>query len=280
MSSYVQALLADVGIGVLGGLSVYVILAVGQLSLGNAAFMAIGAYVASMLTVWNGWALAPALAVGALASGIVGLLVGFPALRLRGIYLAVATLGFGEMTRSFLLNFETTGGAGGFRGMQQVSLEMIWLWTAGVLAALIAIERSRLWLEFRAVRDDETAAEMAGLDTTRLKLLAFSLSAMIGGIAGGLFAHQHLFIEPGNFGFEQSVDLVLITILGGSEVALGSLAGSLILNLLPEVLRFAANWRMVIFGAILVVILLVRRQGLLDRSLYRLLRRIAGGGHG
>ena len=280
MSSYVQALLADVGIGVLGGLSVYVILAVGQLSLGNAAFMAIGAYVASMLTVWNGWALAPALAVGALASGIVGLLVGCPALRLRGIYLAVATLGFGEMTRSFLLNFETTGGAGGFRGMQQVSLEMIWLWTAGVLAALLAIERSRLWLEFRAVRDDETAAEMAGLDTTRLKLLAFSLSAMIGGIAGGLFAHQHLFIEPGNFGFEQSVDLVLITILGGSEVALGSLAGSLILNLLPEVLRFAANWRMVIFGALLVVILLVRRQGLLDRSLYRLLRRIAGGGHG
>ena len=91
MSSYVQALLADVGIGVLGGLSVYVILAVGQLSLGNAAFMAIGAYVASMLTVWNGWALAPALAVGALASGVVGLLVGFPALRLRGIYLAVAT---------------------------------------------------------------------------------------------------------------------------------------------------------------------------------------------
>jgi branched-chain amino acid transport system permease protein len=233
-----------------------------------------------MLTVWNGWALAPALAVGALASGFVGFLVGFPALRLRGIYLAVATLGFGEMTRSFLLNFELTGGAGGFRGMQQVSLEVIWLWTAGVLAALLVIERSRLWLEFRAVRDDETAAEMAGLDTTRLKLLAFSVSAMIGGIAGGLFAHHHLFIEPGNFGFEHSVDLVLITILGGSEVALGAVAGSLLLNLLPEALRFAANWRLAAFGALLVVILLVRRQGLLDRSLYRLLRRLAGGGRG
>lgn len=280
MSSYVQALLADVGIGVLGGLSVYVILAVGQLSLGNAAFMAIGAYVASMLTVWNGWALAPALAVGALASGFVGFLVGFPALRLRGIYLAVATLGFGEMTRSFLLNFELTGGAGGFRGMQQVSVGVIWLWTAGVLAVLVVLERSRLWLEFRAVRDDETAAEMSGLDTTRLKLLAFSISAMIGGIAGGLFAHHHLFIEPGNFGFEHSVDLVLITILGGSEVALGAVAGSLILNLLPEALRFAANWRLAAFGALLVVILLVRRQGLLDRSLYRTLGRIAGGGRG
>jgi branched-chain amino acid transport system permease protein len=252
------------------------ILAVGQLSLGNAAFMAIGAYVTSILTVWNSWPLAPALAAGAIASGGVGLLVGFPALRLRGIYLAVATLGFGEMMRSFLLNFDLTGGAGGFRGMQRVSLEVIWLWTVGVLAALLALERSRLWLEFRAVRDDEIAAEMAGLNTTRLKLLAFSFSAMIGGIAGGLFAHHHIFIEPGNFGFEQSVELVLIPILGGSEIALGALAGSLILNLLPEALRFAADWRLAVFGALLVVILLVRRQGLLDPSLYRLLRRLAG----
>lgn len=280
MSSYLQALLADVGIGVLGGLSVYVILAVGQLSLGNAAFMAIGAYVASMLTVWSGWPLALALAAGSLASGFVGLLIGFPALRLRGIYLAVATLGFGEMTRSFFLYFEPTGAASGFRGMQYVSTVTIWLWTAGVLAFLLALERSRLWLEFRAVRDDETAAEMSGLDTTRLKLLAFSISAMIGGIAGGLFAHHHIFIEPGNFGFEHSVDLVLIAILGGSEVALGAVAGSLILNLLPEALRFVGNWRLAAFGALLVLILLVRRQGLLDRSLYRMLGRIVGGVRG
>jgi len=280
MSSYFQALLADVGIGVLGGLSVYVILAVGQLSLGNAAFMAIGAYVASMLTVWSGWPLALALAAGALVSGFVGLLIGFPALRLRGIYLAVATLGFGEMTRSFFLYFEPTGAASGFRGMQYVSAVTIWLWTAGVLAFLLALERSRLWLEFRAVRDDETAAEMSGLDTTRLKLFAFSISAIIGGIAGGLFAHRHVFIEPPNFGFEQSVDLVLITILGGSELALGALAGSLIVTLLPEALRFAANWRLALFGALLVVILLLRRQGLLDRSFYRLLGRLSGGSRG
>lgn len=280
MSSYLQGLLAEVGIGVLGGLSVYMILAVGQLSLGNAAFMAIGAYVASMLTVWYGWALTPALVVAALASGIVGLLVGFPALRFRGIYLAVATLGFGEMTRSFLLNFDPTGGAAGFRGMHEVSSGTIWLWTGGVLAALLVLERSRLWLEFHAVRDDETAAEMAGLDITRLKLLAFSFSAMIGGLAGGLFAHHQLFIEPGNFGFERSVDLVLIAILGGSEVALGALAGSFIFNLLPEALRFAANWRLSAFGALLVVILLVRRQGLVDPSLYRLLKRLVGGRRG
>lgn len=280
MSSYVQALLADVGIGVLGGLSVYLILAVGQLSLGNAAFMAIGAYVASALTVWYGWALTPALVVAALVSGFVGFLIGFPALRLRGIYLAVATLGFGEMTKSFFLNFSPTGGAGGFSGMHLVSVGTIWLWTAGVLVVLMLLERSRLWLEFRAVRDDETAAEMAGLDITRLKLLAFSLSAMVGGIAGGLFAHHQLFIEPGNFGFERSVDLVLIAILGGSEVALGPLVGALIFTLLPEALRFTVDWRLGAFGVLLVVLLLVRRQGLIDPSLYRLLRRLTGSNRG
>lgn len=277
MSSYVQALLADVGVGLLGGLSVYVILSVGQLSLGNAAFMAIGAYVASMLTVWKGWPLEAALLAGAAASGLTGLIIGFPALRLRGIYLAMATLGFGEMTRSFFLNLEATGGAGGFHGMQKVSLASIWLWTVGLLVIVMLLERSRLWLEFRAVRDDETAAEMAGLDTTRLKLTAFTLSAAIGGVAGGLFAHHQLFIEPGNFAFERSVDLVLIAIVGGSEVAIGALAGSVILNLLPEALRFAANWRLAAFGALLVLILLMRRQGLLDRKLldpvFRLFKR-------
>ena len=147
-----------------------------------------------------------------------------------------------------------------------MSLASICLWTGGLLVIVMLLERSRLWLEFRAVRDDETAAEMAGLDTTRLKLTAFTLSAAIGGVAGGLFAHHQLFIEPGNFAFERSVDLVLIAIVGGSEVAIGALAGSVILNLLPEALRFAANWRLAAFGALLVLILLVRRQGLLDRK--------------
>jgi branched-chain amino acid transport system permease protein len=269
ISSYLQGLLADVGIGLLGALSVYVILGVGQLSLGNAAFMAIGAYVSAMLTVWSGWGLSTALLAGAAASGLVGLAVGFPALRLRGIYLAMASLGFGEMTRSFFLNLEAAGGAAGFRGMHKVSLGTLWLWAGGILILVMLLERSRLWLEFRAVHDDEAAASMAGLDATRLKLSAFAISAAIGGVAGGLFAHHHLFIEPADFGFDRSVDLVLMAVLGGSEVAAGSLLGSFILNLLPEVLRFAQNWRLGLFGALLVAILLFRRQGLLDRALLR-----------
>lgn len=273
ISAYAAGLLAEVGIAVIAALSVYVILATGQLSLGNAAFMAIGAYGASVLTVTFGWPLAPAILAAALASGLIGVAVGFPALRLEGIYLAVATLGFGEMTRSFFLAFEPTGAAAGFHGMAHVGLGTIWAWVAAVLALVLGLERSRLWLEFRAVNDDETASDLVGLNTTALKVGAFGLGAAIAGVAGALFAHQHVFIEPGNFGFERSVEMVLSTILGGSTVAAGAALGAALLTLLPEWLRFVADWRLAAFGALLIAILLVRPQGILDRRLFGLLRR-------
>lgn len=267
MSTYYAGLLADVGILTLGALSVYVILATNQLSLGNAGFMAIGSYLASFLTVQMNWALTPALAAAALAAGVVGVIVGFPALRLKGIYLAIATLGFGEMVRSFFLLFTPTGGAGGYRGMPHVSLQYIWIWVAGILAAVLIIEQSRLWLGLRAVHDDEIAANLIGIDTTLTKVGAFGCGAAIAAVAGGLFAHHYVYIEPGNFGFERSIDLVLAVILGGSTVAAGSLVGAALLVLLPEWLRVVADWRLAAFGLMLIVILLTRRQGILDRPL-------------
>jgi branched-chain amino acid transport system permease protein len=267
ISTYNAALLADIGILVLGALSVYVILSTGQLSLGNAAFMGVGAYLASYLTVEAGLPLTLALAAAAAFCAVLGVLIGFPALRLRGIYLAIATLGFGEMARSFFLNFDRMGGAGGYHGMQSISGIYIWSWTLGVLALIVLLERSRLWLEFRAVHDDETAAGLVGLNATAIKVGAFGLGSAIAGISGGLFAHHHLYIEPGNFGFERSIEFVLATILGGSTVALGAVAGSGLLVLLPEWLRFLADWRLAAFGGLLILMLLVRRQGLLDRNL-------------
>lgn len=272
MSTYVAGLLADIGIGLLGALSVYVILATGQLSLGNAGFMAVGAYLCAALTVLAGVPLAPALLLAALATGLLGVAVGFPALRLRGIYLAMATLGFGEMTRSFFLNFEKLGGAGGFHGMKPVGVGVIWAWAAAVLVLVMLLERSRLWLEFRAVNDDETASGLIGLDATRIKVGAFGLGAAIAGLAGGLFAHHHLYIEPAAFGFEKSIEMVLAVILGGSTVAPGALLGAAVLTLLPEFLRFMVDWRLAAFGALLILILLFRRQGILDRDLFRWLR--------
>jgi len=268
MSTYYAGLLADVGILLLGALSVYVILATGQLSLGNAGFMGIGAYLTSYLTVTAGMPLTVALVIAATASGITGVIIGFPALRLKGIYLAMATLGFGEMVRSFFLNFDAMGGSGGFHGMRHVSLAYIWSWAAAILLLVAILERSQLWLEMRAVHDDETAAGLVGLNTTTIKVGAFGFAAAVAAVAGGLFAHHHVYIEPGNFSFERSIDFVLAVILGGSTVGAGALVGALLLVMLPEYLRFLAEWRFAMFGALLIAMLLVRRQGLLDRSLF------------
>jgi branched-chain amino acid transport system permease protein len=269
MSTYYAGLLADVGILLLGALSVYIILATGQLSLGNAGFMGIGAYITSYLTVKVGLPIGFALVAAAVASGIFGVVVGFPALRLKGIYLAMATLGFGEMVRSFFLNFGAMGGSGGFHGMQHISVTYIWAWAGGILLLVMAIENSRVWLEMRAVHDDETAAGLIGLNTTVTKVGAFGFGAAVAAISGGLFAHHHVYIEPANFGFERSIEFVLAVILGGSTVGSGALLGAGILVLLPEMLRFLADWRLAAFGALLIVVLLVRRQGILDRALLR-----------
>lgn len=268
MSTYYAGLLADVGILMLGALSVYIILATGQLSLGNAGFMAIGAYVASWLTVQLHWPLTVAIVASAVLASIVGIVIGFPALRLKGIYLAMATLGFGEMVRSFFLSFEPLGGSGGFRGMAHVSVGYIWIWAAGILLVVLVLEQSRLWLEMRAVHDDETAAGLIGLDTTAVKVGAFGFGAAVAAVAGALFAHQYVYIEPANFGFERSIDFVLASILGGSTVGAGALVGAALLVMLPEWLRFLVDWRLAVFGALLVAILLVRRQGILDRQVF------------
>jgi branched-chain amino acid transport system permease protein len=267
MSTYYTGLFADIGILTLGALSVYIILATGQLSLGNAGFMAIGSYVASFLTVEWHWPLTAALIAAALTAAVIGIIVGFPALRLKGIYLAIATLGFGEIVRSFFLNYDRMGGAGGYHGMQYVSLGTIWIWVAGILLLVTVLERSRLWLEMRAVHDDETAAGLIGLNTTLTKVSAFGFGAAVAAIAGGLFAHHYVYIEPSNFGFERSIDFVLAVILGGSTVGVGALAGAALLVMLPEWLRFLADWRLAAFGVLLILMLLIRRQGILDRPL-------------
>ena len=269
MSTYYVGLLADVGILLLGALSVYIILATGQLSLGNAGFMGIGAYLSSYLTVAVGLPLTLALVIAAVTAGAIGVIVGFPALRLNGIYLAMATLGFGEMVRSFFLNLGAMGGSEGFHGMQHISNGYIWSWASAILLLVMVLEHSQVWLEMRAVRDDETAAGLVGLNTTIIKVVAFGFAAAVAAVSGGLFAHHHLYIEPGNFSFERSIDFVLAVILGGSTVSLGALVGALLLVMLPEYLRFLAEWRFAAFGALLIAMLLLRRQGVLDRSLFR-----------
>jgi branched-chain amino acid transport system permease protein len=279
LSDYQQTLLLLTGINVLLGWSAYLPLATGQLSLGNAGFMAVGAYAASLLTVQPRWPLLPALVAGALLAGALGLLVGFPALRLRGIYLAIATLGFGEIVRTFFLNFEPTGGPMGMRGMSGTTPGLVWAWVGLCGLGLFALAHSRLGLALDAVHDDEVAAELSGLDITALKVGAFGAGAALAGLGGGLYAHYILFIEPGTFNFLESITMILFVLLGGMRTFWGTLIGAAVFTILPDLLRGLQDWRGAFFGALLVAILIVRPWGLLPRDTLRIpLRRLAGAG--
>jgi len=274
VSDYQQTLLLLTGINVLLGWSAWLPLATGQLSLGNAGFMAVGAYLASALTVWARWPLVPSLLVAAAVAGVLGLVVGFPALRLHGIYLALATLGFGEIVRTFFLNFERTGGPMGMRGMSGTTLALVTACVAVIGLCLWGLAHSRLGLSLDAVHDDEIAAELIGLDVTYIKVGAFAAGAALAGLGGGLYAHHILFIEPGTFNFLASITMVLFVLLGGMRTFWGTLLGAALFTLLPEVLRGLAHWRGAFFGGLLVVLLILRPWGLLPRETLRVPLRL------
>lgn len=276
LSDYHQTLLLLTGINILLGWSAYLPLATGQLSLGNAGFMAVGAYAASLLTVQQGWPLTPAIVVGALLAAGLGVLVGFPALRLHGIYLAIATLGFGEIVRTFFLNFERTGGPMGMRGMSGTTLGMVWAWVLACGIGLFVLAHARLGLSLDAVHDDEVAAELIGLNVTAVKVGAFGAGAALAGLGGGLYAHHILFIEPGTFNFLESITMVLFVLLGGMRTFWGTIIGAAVFTILPDLLRFLKDWRGAFFGALLVALLIARPWGLLPRRTLRIpLRRLA-----
>jgi branched-chain amino acid transport system permease protein len=274
VSSYYLDLYSALGINILLALSVYSPMATGQLSIGNAGFMAIGAYVSAMLTVHWHMPLLPSLAIGGVAAGIMGIIVGFPALRLKGVFLAMATLGFGEMVRNYFMNFlePWTGGAYGFRGIGDTPISILWIW-AWVLAFIVvfyALSRSRLGLMMIATHDDDTVSELMGIDIVRLKIGAFGLGAFIAGIAGGLYAHYYLYIEPEFFNVWQSIHMVLFVILGGMLTFWGGVLGAGIFTILPEFTRILHDWRGAFFGAVIIVLMIARPAGIVTREILRL----------
>ena len=269
VSIYTEGLLIQMGINILMGLSVYVILTTDQLSLGNAGFMAIGAYVSSYLTVRLGFDLVSAMVIGAVVATAVGIIIGFPALRVRGIYLVMATLAFAEIVRTFFLVFEPTGGAYGFRGPFGTSLGLTAGWVVvGVLVCWL-IERSRLGRAFDAIRDDADVAASIGINVTLMKVMVFGIGAFMAAIAGALYAHNMFYIESGNFNFLVSAMAVLFVILGGMQTFWGPVLGAAILTLLPEFLRFLGPWRLSFYGGVLVLLMIARPSGLITRSMMR-----------
>jgi branched-chain amino acid transport system permease protein len=252
----------------------------GQFSLGHAGFMCIGAYCSASVTMFavprffdgvvspSNVALSAvvfivALLCAGLAAAVAGLLVGAPSLRLKGDYLAIVTLGFGEIIRIVFLNIPAVGGA---RGLPGVPTYTTFFWSYAVafitIYVVLAMVHSTYGRGFIAVHDDEVAAEAMGINTTKYKIIAFAVSAFFAGVAGGLHAHFKTFISPNGFDFMRSIEIVVMVILGGMGNTIGVIAAAILLTVLPEVLRPIQDYRMIIYSLLLIILMLTRPQGL------------------
>lgn len=263
----------------------------GQFSIGHAGFMAVGAYAAGVLSlatkeyqvgpvevVSDQLFLLLSLAVGGAAAAACGFLVGLPSLRLRGDYLAIVTLGFGEIIRVIVQNTQSLGGSLGLSGIpQRGTFSMVWFWVALVVLLARRLAGSSHGRSLMAIREDEVAAESMGVDTTAYKVRAFVVSSFFAGVAGGLFAHFVPVINPSSFTFVKSTEVVVMIVAGGLGSTTGAVIAAVALSLLPEALRTlfiqlgsgdaslaqkVDQIRMPIYGVILVVMMLVRPQGL------------------
>ena len=259
-------LVLTIGINGLLALSIYLTLSCGLLAMANAAFMGIGAYTASLLTMNAGAPFSVALLGGMAAPTLVALVIGAPTLRLSGVYLAMATLGFGEVVRVAILNAESwTGGALGLNGIPQST--QWWHVVASLVIVLLVLwrlRRSRIGRAFEAIKEDGVAASLMGIGVLSHKMLAFTLGAAIAGLAGALNAHLTFFIGPSEFGFDRGVDILTMAILGGTSGLTGPVLGAAIITLLPELLRSLKDFRTMVNGIILVVIVLFLPRGLWD----------------
>lgn len=286
-------------INIMLAISVYVPLSSGQLSLGSAGFMGVGAYTSALLTIHFDLPIFVGVIAGALAASILGVIVGIPSLRLSGVYLAIATLGLGEVIRVIFVNWDSlTKGSVGLTGIPQLGREILefsrglgfepamigirnnqFVFLSIFLVLLILViailwfvirqQNSRVGRALQSINMDDRAAESMGINITHYKVVAFTQGAFFAGLAGALFAHVIGYISPADFSYHRAVEVLIFTVFGGSEVIIGSVFGAFFLTLMPEVLRFVSEFRYIIYGILLVVLMAVRPQGILDANLLK-----------
>lgn len=265
----------------------------GQFSIGHAGFFAVGAYVAACVSVYGGPGihsmlgalpggaqgaalLVIAIVCGAVAASLAGFVVGIPSLRLRGDYLAIVTLGFGEIIRVLILNIDAVGAARGFIGIPKLS-NFFWVFGGAVAAILIIrnLVRSGYGRALLSIREDEIAAQAMGIPVTRYKVMAFVISAAFAGLAGGLFGHFTMYLHTNSFTFVKSFEIIIMIALGGLGSLPGAVLGAVVITVLPELFREFSEYRMVIYSLALILIMIFRPQGLLGNA--SLLGRKRGG---
>lgn len=236
----------------------------GQLSFGHAAFVSIGAYTSAIFTLRSDGPFLLSLLMGGLMAALFGLLLGFPTLRLTGDYLGIATLGFGEIVLVVFMNMEITGGAMGLAGIpKHTNLVLVYALVVVTVWSLYRIQNSRFGRALLAIREDEIAASAMGINTTRYKIEAFAIGSFFAGVGGGLYAHLLQYLNPSDFGFARSFEILNFVVLGGLGSIPGTILGTSVLTIIPEALRFSAEYRMMLYGVLLVLMMIFRPNGLL-----------------
>ena len=264
-------LIAQIGINSILAASMFLVLYSGQLSLAAPGFMAVGAYTAVLMGLYWNTPLAVNLLAGTLLAGLVGLLVGLPVLRLRGVFLAIATIGFIEaLTEGVILNLPITGEGLGLKNPSAdplTGINLVLISVAAVIFIVWRVTRGRLGRAWAAIRQDEVAALSQGIHVARYKMIAFVLSALLAGFAGGLESHLNFYVDPNEYGVTRTVQVLTFAVLGGAGNVFGPVVGALFLTSLPEIVR-VPNFdpRDVISGAILIAVIIFRPQGIVGRG--------------
>lgn len=253
----------------------------GQFSIGHAGFMAVGAYMSAIMTVKLGFPLFVGILAGAGGAAILGFVIGLPTLRLNGDYLAIATLGLGEIIRITILNIPYVGGASGFMGIPRYT-NFTWAFFATIFTLFFIKNfiNSTHGRACVAIRENEIAAEAMGVDTTKYKVLAFTIGAGFAGVAGALFAHYFYIAHPASFTFMRSFDILTMVVLGGLGSLTGSITAAILLTFISAALAGYPEWRMVIYSLALIVLMLYRPQGLFGNKelSLKMFSRVTGGG--
>ncbi|WP_058485218.1 branched-chain amino acid ABC transporter permease [Defluviitalea phaphyphila] len=276
INSYYEGIVISIGINIILATSLNLATGyLGQLALGHAGFMAIGAYASaictSMMNLPDLLQLIVSILIGGIFAGIFGILIGIPALRLKGDYLAIITLGFGEIIRVVILNMKITGGARGFRGILPLTSFNSVFWITVIIVLIIyTLINSRHGRAIISIREDEIASEAVGINTTYYKIFAFSLAAFFAGIGGGLYAHYYTVLDPASFGFMRSIEILIIVVLGGMGSLTGSIVAAIILTILPQLLLDFSDYRMLIYSILLIIMMIFRPQGLLGKTEFSL----------
>lgn len=275
-------LINTIGLNAILALSIYVMLACGQLSLASPAYMAVGAYSAALLTIHQNLPLPAELLIGMALAGLVAFLLGLPLLRLQGVYLAIATVGFVAVTEVFFTNWSPGGGGQGTPFIPAATAPWeIWLALGLICFLLWRLEGSALGRNFAAIRQDEAVARSLGINTVAHKLGAFAFSGLIAGLAGVLYARLHFFVDPKTFDITVGLDALTYVVVGGSLTWVGSLLGAFLLTDLPEWLRPLGDWRGIGDGVILLAVILFLPGGLVElpRRILNIRRGVRRGYH-